>query len=243
MIRPIPIALACCALLAAGARAQTTGTHADVRFDRLSPGADSMYVYVVLRDRQVYAGTVHDELRSVAQNGSPALLRVYRSNMGILGVRVDTMISAVPSGATLYASSTGTQPWRVRYAADSITGTRTDAQGVSRRIARAFRGPAYDGTMFDMMLRAAPLAQGYQFRVNAYHAMADSAMTVTATVAGSELVEVEGSRPVDAWRVNVDFAGTEVTMWIDQNTRALVRQLIQSPPYGAMLMTRVPPRP
>lgn len=242
MIRPLSIALACCALLAPGARAQSTGTPADVRLDRLSPGSDSLYVYIVQRNGQTYAGTVHDELRAVEQNGSPALLRVYRTNLGMLGVRVDTMISAVPSGATLYASSTGSNPWRARYAADSVTGMRTDERGTSRPISRAFRGPAYEGSMFDVMLRAAPLAQGYRLKVPAYSALMDSVMTLTATVAGSDPVEVEEGGSVDAWRVDVDFAGLEVTMWIDRKTRALVRQSIQTSPYSSMLMTRVPPR-
>lgn len=243
MIRSISIALACCALLAAGARAQTTGTPADVRLDRLRPGTDSMFVYIVLREEQRYAGTVHDELRTVEHDGNPALLRVYRSNVGMFGVRLDSMLMTVPSGATLYASSTAPRPWRARYAADSVTGMRTDAKGSLQRVARAFRGPGYEPSTFDMMLRAAPLAQGYRFSVDAYYALDDSVLTLTAVVAGSEPVEVEGGRSVDAWRVDVDFSGLKVTMWIDQNTRALLRQIIRASPSASMLMTRVPPRP
>jgi hypothetical protein len=60
---------------------------------------------------------------------------------------------------------------------------------------------------------------------------------LTATVAGSEVVEGHG----DTWRIEADVAGLPVTFWISKASRRLVRQIIHVSPVFQIMFVVAPP--
>jgi hypothetical protein len=135
----------------------------------------------------------------------------------------------------------GTSPEALRFTADSVVGWST-TRGRRMNVARVLAPGVYDGTVFDLTVRAGDLRDGYSVSVPAYISEMDSVVTLSARVTGSERVEVEGGRMADAWVVQMDFAGLASTLWIDKRTRALSRQTIELAPGTSMLMDRLPVR-
>jgi hypothetical protein len=83
----------------------------------------------------------------------------------------------------------------------------------------------YNGATLDLLLRASPLALGYEVEVPAF-IPEHGVVRIRARVAGSDTVPGAGVY----WRVNADFAGLPVTFWIDQTNRRLGRQTLRPGP-------------
>lgn len=241
MHRPLLIALAASLAIARGAGAQQSPAPPDVRMDRVRLGTDTMQVYLEHGGEQVHAGVQWDEIRVIDVGGSPAVQRVYRQASEMLGERVDTIVSSVPGLRPRSFVTHGPMPLAIVFRADSIVGWRTGEEGARVPVAHAVRSPVYDGSSFDLIVRAGALAEGYRISIPAYLSTGDSIVMLSAEVTGSERVEVEDGRFVDTWEVEMDFAGLSTTLWIDKRTRSLARQVIRLDDEMSLLLSRVAP--
>jgi hypothetical protein len=83
----------------------------------------------------------------------------------------------------------------------------------------------YDGSSFDLLLRAIELTSGDTIAVKAF-VLPDSAVTsLRADVLERSEVVIAG-KTFDVWEVQMDFAGLPATFWIDAESRSVVKQLI-----------------
>ena len=212
----------------------------DLEASRLALGTDSLDIFLVRGAEQRRVGRVWDELQRLDRNGVPSLRRIYRTENAAFGSSLDSTYSRWADLKPMAHKSEGRQAVvEVLYRTDSILGRRSLGGGSPRSIARVGDAALYDGSSFDVMIRAAPLREGYRIEVRAYLTTQDSVVTLAARVTGAErLQHPSGEPPLDVWVVDMDFAGLASTLWIDKRTHALVRQVIKLTPDIPMLMTR-----
>jgi hypothetical protein len=237
MIRKTLVAIATLIATAAGAQTATP----DVRIDRVATGVDSMQIYLVRNGQPMHVGMLWDALRRVDHAGSAALRREYRTENRAFGPEHMVYVYRLPGLTPVSIVDHGTSPEVLEFRADSVVGWTT-ATGQRRQVAVALGPGVYDGTVFDLMIRAGDLRDGWSLAVPAYLTEVESIVTLSARVTGSERVQVEGGRMTDTWVVQMDFAGLASTLWIDKGTRALARQTIDLMPGVSMLMDRLPVR-
>jgi hypothetical protein len=241
MPRILLISLAAVIAAACSVAAQEAGPPPDVRFDRVRMGKDSMQIYLVRGGQPLHVGMLWDSLQVAEHAGVPALRREYWTENRAFGAEHAVYFYRLPHLSPLSIVDEGTSPEALRFTADSVVGWST-TRGRRMNVARVLAPGVYDGTVFDLMVRAGDLRDGYSVSVPAYISEMDSVVTLSARVTGSERVEVEGGRMADAWVVQMDFAGLASTLWIDKRTRALSRQTIELAPGTSMLMDRLPVR-
>jgi hypothetical protein len=189
------------AVTATSALAQTpVGPQPDGR--RLRLGGDSLEIYVVRLGQPKRTGFLIDRLDTVRVNGETRLRRIYRVTDSLLGSRVDTLVDAF---ATL-------QPRTVRSRSDRGI-ERLDWQ--TSRVIGVVEEPDSPTRSVDSPLPAVPTFSGF-----------GGSRVLTAKVVGSEAVEGYG----DTWRIDADFAGLQVTMWVSKSSRRMVRQVMHVSP-------------
>ena len=229
------------ALIAILLSANAAAAQQDVRFERLRTGLDSMQIYLVRNGQPIHVGMLWDRLDVVEHEGAPAVRREYRTENRAFGPEEEVYLYRLPRLTAISVDDHGTSPQMLEYRADSVTGWRMEGSA-RRTLARVVGRDAYDGSVFDLLVRAGGLRPGYETEVAAYVSEMDSIVTLRARVTGSEAVQVEGGRMADTWVVEMDFAGLASTLWIDKETRALSRQTIELSPQITMLMDRLPVR-
>lgn len=238
MPRKTLTAIAAVLATACTAAAQTGGPGPDVRFDRVRTGTDSMQIYLVRDGSPMHVGMLWDSLQVIDRDGSPAVRREYRTENRAFGPEHGVYVYRLPGLTPVSVADEGTSPEALEFRADSVVGWRME-RGRRREVARALGPGVYDGTVFDLVVRAGDLREGYSVAVPAYVTEMDSIVMLTARVTGAERVEVEGGRMADTWVVQMDFAGLASTLWIDKETRALSRQTIDLMPGMSMRMDRL----
>ncbi len=188
---------------------------------------DSLEVYVVRQGKQGRSGTIVDALDSVRMNGELHLRRVYTRTDALLGDGVDTLVDAF-ADITLRMIASRSEGGGVEHE-EWRNGRITGAIEQSGRPARQIDTAAADGVVssasFDLILRAAPLANGYAITIPAFSGR-QGAKTLSAKVVGSETLRPFGA----TWRLDVDFGGRSATFWITKDSRRLVRQLVHAAP-------------
>lgn len=222
-MRFLPVALL--AVTATGAFAQTRdGPRPDAR--RLRLVSDSLEVYFVRMGQQKRTGVVVDRLDTVRVNGQTMLRRIYRTTDEVLGHGVDTLVDAY---STLEPQSVRSRSDRVTERLDwqgnRLVGVVEEADKPSRAVDSPVPPGWYNSASFDLILRASPLAEGYEVAVPTFSGRQGSRV-MTAKVTGSESLEGQG----DTWRLDADFAGLPVTFWISKTSRRLVRQVMHVGP-------------
>jgi len=189
-------------------------------------GSDSLEVYVVRLGEAKRTGSLIDQLDTVRVNGETMLRRIYRTNDTALGTSVDTLVDvfatleprSVRSHFSRGAEKLDWQPSRV-------VGVVEESEGATRSIDSPRPTGWYSSASFDLILRAAPLADGYKVAVPTFSGRQGS-YVMTAKVAASEGIEGFG----DTWRVEGDFSGLSVTFWISKTSRRIVRQIMHVSP-------------
>lgn len=229
------------AVIATACAASAQAGPPDVRIDRVRTGVDSMQIYLVRGGQPTHVGMLWDAVEVIDHAGSPAVRREYRTVNQAFGPEHGVYVYRLPGLTPISIDDEGTSPESLEFRADSVVGW-TLLPRRRHNIARALGSGVYDGTVFDLMIRAGDLREGYRIAIPAYITEMDSILTLAARVTGSERVRVEGGRMVDAWVVQMDFAGLASTLWIDKQTRALARQTIDLMPGVSMLMDRLPVR-
>jgi len=192
---------------------------------RLPLATDSLEVYVVRLGRPQRTGFLIDRLDTVQVDGETMLRRIRRTTDAALGSGADTVVHAL---ATLQPRSVRTHSDRgtehLDWQASRVVGVVEDADGPARSIDSPLPKGWYSSASFDLILRACPLAEGYAVTVPTFGR--EGSQVLTATVAGSEMVEGHG----DTWRIEADVAGLPVTFWISKASRRLVRQVLHVSP-------------
>jgi hypothetical protein len=223
------------AVTATSALAQTpTGPQPDGR--RLRLGSDSLEVYIIRLGQAQRTGFLIDRLDTVRLNGETMLRRIYRTTDTVLGTSVDTLVDALETlqpRSSRSRSDRGTE--RLDWQMSRVVGVVEEPDSPARSIDSPLPKGWYSSASFDLILRASPLAAGYEVAVPTFSGRQGSHV-LTASVAGSDEVEGHG----DTWRIEADFAGLPVTLWISKTSRRLVRQVMHISP--AMEIMFVAPR-
>jgi hypothetical protein len=203
---------------------------------RLRLATDSLEVYVVRLGHPQRTGFLIDRLDTVRVDGETMLRRIRRTTDAALGSSVDTIVHAL---ATLQPrivrsySDRGLE--RLDWQASRVVGVVEEPDSPARSIDSPLPKGWYSSESFDLILRASPLAEGYGVAVPSFGR--EGSQVLTATVAGSEVVEGHG----DTWRIEADVAGLPVTFWISKASRRLVRQIIHVSPVFQIMFVVAPP--
>ena len=224
--------LAAIALVSSTIQAQAKSVAGlDPRLLRLT--TDSLEVYIVNQGERYRSGTIVDALDTVRVNGELRLQRIYSRTDVALGNGIDTLVDAL-ADLTLRlvdSRSDGGGVEHVEWRNGRIVGTIEQSDKPRRKINVAAPGGMYGSASFDLILEAAPLADGYTVSIPAFSGR-QGPKTVSAKVAGSEKLPRFGA----TWRVDVDLGGRTATFWITKDSRRLVRQLVHVAPETEILI-------
>ena len=197
---------------------------------RLTPGIDSMAIYLVRNGDTTRTGTVIDEVRVESLDGQKVIRRVYVSVDRVLGARDDTLVDRFDDLRPLeHRSHTRKATELADFAGERVRGWLRPADADSVAIDSPLGG-AYNASSLDLVLRASSLRDGWTAEVPVFVVSTRSTMPVHARVADSE-----PCGGATCWRVEANFGGAPVTFWIDQRSRALRQQVMTLGPGMALL--------
>ena len=213
------------ALIATGAQAQTRSVpQPDGRLLRL--GTDSLDVYIVRFGKAERTGFLVERLDTVRVDGETRLRRVIRTSDTVLGSGVDTLINV---WQTLEPRSVRTRSDRGNESLDwkptRVRGVVEELDKPARSVDSAVPKGWHSSASFDLILRASPLAEGYEVAVPSFSGL-DGSRVLTAKVTGSESRDDLG----DAWQIEADFADLQVTLWISKTSRKVLREVMHVSP-------------
>jgi hypothetical protein len=201
-------------------------------YANLSPGPDTV-VYrrsITRAGRDTAAGTRTVVLRIIGGSGRTRLLEVEQRFPGGGGEIVDT---AVADGRTLRAvAHRSHQPTRtMRFdflggAAEGSVTTTAASPDTGHRVEavhQAVGGPIFDSNVLEMVIAALPLAPNFAAQLPFF--IYERGGRVEMAVAVRERTHIGfpvlGER--DAWVVTVGVPGAPATVWVDAQTRAVLR--------------------
>jgi hypothetical protein len=200
---------------------------------RLQLGTDSLEVFVVRQGEQQKTGIVVDQLDTVRVSGELRIRRIYSRTDVALGNGADTLIDRFPDLAprSVRSHSEGGGTEILTWRAGRVSGSFEQPGRIRRSIDTVAAALQYSSASFDLILRASPLAGGYEVTVQGFSGR-QGAKTLTARVIASEVLPGFG----DTWRVERDIGGRAATAWIAKTSRRLVRQVIQVSPGLELLI-------
>ncbi len=215
--------------------------HAQHELAPIAPRLDSMRMVLIRPTDERDIGMLYDEVMVVEGSEGRQLRRVYRTENALFGDHRDTVFSTVPELKPLsHRTVSGPALEDLQFRKDSIVGW-VEAEGRPRALVRRVADSAlYDGHTFDLLIRRAPLEDGFTLEVPVLLTSRDTVAKVSAIVTGSASVPVEGGRAAETWVVLLDFAGVRSTMWIEKESRRLAKQVIELQPGVDILMDRLP---
>ena len=200
----------------------------------LRPGVDTLVIYFIQGTDTVRSGLLVDELRVVDRAQGSLLQRVYHSVDQRLGTRRDTIVDVLETLAPVrYRSRASRSQEHLDFQPGAVTGWARATGGDSIPVRMTLPDAVYNSASFDLVIRSAPLQEGWTATIPVLLGSRRELSTVPARVVGASML---GGRPT--WRVEAEIVGLAVTFWIDQETRALRRQRIQLGPDMAFLFAR-----
>jgi hypothetical protein len=209
--------------LASVGRAQERGLDPDAR--RLTPGVDSLAVFLVRGADTTRTGSLRDEIRMVRVGGRDLVQRVYVSADRVLGARIDTLVDVAASLQPVrHRSRSARTVEAIDFTAGRATGWMRLANQDSLSVDAAAAG-AYNASSFDLVLRASSLRASWEASVPVFLPTTRTVVPLHARVTGTETIDGEL-----CWRVQAEFTGTPVTFWIGQTSRRLRQQVMQARP-------------
>lgn len=218
-------------LVAVVAQAPPTRPSFDGR--RLLQRVDSFAAYYIRDDDTSRSGT---SVASISADGT-MLMRVYVSD-DPNGGQTDTIFDRLSDLLPVRHSSQS--PWgsgNVRFGRGTVTGWTQLANGDTVAVSTPIPPRVYNAASFDLLVRASDLHEGFEFTVQGFRMGSNVVVTMRGRVTGTEIVD---GHP--CWV----FAGTNgpvpVTFWVDQETRALRRQLIQGSATFFHMLSSMPPK-
>jgi hypothetical protein len=214
------------ALLTDRARAQSKPVAGlNPRLLRLT--TDSLEIYLIRQGDRQRTGTIVDALDTVRVNGELRLQRIYRRTDEVLGNGVDTLVDAFADLKLrlVDSRSDGGGVEHTEWRNGRVVGVVEQSGTATRQVDTAAASGVYSSSSFDLIVRAAPLAQKYELTIPAFSGR-QGAKTVSAKVAASETLPQLGA----TWRVEADLGGRSATYWIAKDSRRLVRELVRVRP-------------
>lgn len=235
-MRSPSVALAALLLLPCSAAAQGSAASPRPAGTRLTPGRDSLAVYLIRGTDTSRTGIIREDVSRVDAPGGPLLVRWYRTEDSVLGSRADSLVDRLADLTPVRSRSWSDRSSEVLdFAAGRVTGWIHLVSGDSVRVDLPLDAGVINSASFDMALRAAPLAPGWTGSFPAFLGSARSLTTLTARVAGEETIG-----DARCWRVDAVFGSLPVTFWIDQRTRRLRQQSMQIGPDTRVLFGGFP---
>ena len=155
------------------------------------------------------------------------LLQVEQRFPGGGGEIVDTAVSDLATlAAVAHRSHQPTRIMRFTFQGGDALGTVTALRPSGDSIAavdQPLGGPIFDSNVIDLVVAALPLAPGYTTNLPFF--IYERGGRVAMPVAVRERATVALSRlgPRDAWVVTVGVPGAPATIWVDTETRAVLR--------------------
>lgn len=204
----------------------------------IAAGTDTFTVWMVRGRDTLPVGRVIDAITFVHDTAGLLVHRVYRSEVAGSVMRVDTMVDRLdgfrPIRAAAVIADTGVSA--ISFANHRVVGTIYTPLGRRREIDLAFPDGAVQGASFDLILRSQLLTTGDTVRRVVFAPVVTAFTRSMVVVEGSEVV---GDRRT--WRLRGTASGAVATFWVDQSTRALVRQAIVMPGGATLLFDRRAP--
>jgi len=170
---------------------------------------------------QPHTGAWTTERRFTDDGGTPAVLQVM--TIGAPGhLSVDSLLFDRATLLPIWERFHGAATRIVSFAGRHVTGRITRPDSADRAIDVTTAGPAYSGTIDDVIVQSVPLTPGY---------------TVVISCTGGEAVEIDTIRvrrrervptragPGEAWAVDLVYPTGSETLWLDPATRAIVRHI------------------
>jgi hypothetical protein len=194
---------------------------------------DSLEIYIIRPGDRQRTGTIVDALDTVRVNGELRLQRIYRRTDVALGNGVDTLVDAF-ADLTLRLIDSRSEDGGVEHEEwrnGRVVGVVEQNGRAARQVDTAAASGVYSSSSFDLIMRAAPLALGYELTVSAFSGR-QGAKTISAKVAASETLPRLGA----TWRVEADIGGRSATYWIAKDSRRVVRELVRVPPGIEILL-------
>ena len=214
-------ALLALAVCSSAARGQSSGGVSGVDGRRIRPGTDSLAIYLVRGGDTTRTGVVRDEITVDRSGARPLLRRAYYSADRAIGTVVDTATDDLETLAPVRERSrTDRSAEFLDFEPGRVRGWLRLANGDSVPVDAGLPAAVYRASAVDLVLRAAPLAEGWSADVPAFMSSTRTVAPLHARVAALETVEGE-----PCWRVDAEFAGLPVSFWIARDSRALRRQL------------------
>lgn len=229
---PRAVILAVLALLAPPLAAQAR-PHLDGRL--LPIEADTYSVYILQGRDTLLTGSLIDRLFSDGRS----LTRVYAQEDRVLGPQHDSIVSRLSDLRPLaYHSLTTRELSHFTYTDDRVRGWSRLANGDSVEVDVPLPDLVYDGSSYDLVVRAAELRDSFALTVPAFLEGTNTVTSITGRVTGSAVVDQH-----ECWVFEAHFASMPVTFWIDKRTRALRQQLLQpSVRFGILFAAPHPDR-
>jgi hypothetical protein len=188
---------------------------------------DSLQIYIVREGQRHNTGAIVDALDTVRVNGELRLQRIYTRADRVLGNGVDTLVDAYADLRLRFVDSRsdGGGVEHVEWRDGRVVGTVEQTGKPTRQVDTAAASGVYSSASFDLILRAAPLAQGYALTISAFSGR-QGAKTLSARVVASETLPQLGA----SWRVEADLGGRSATYWIAKDSRRVMRELVRVAP-------------
>ncbi|MEO8202004.1 MAG: hypothetical protein ABI679_15840 [Gemmatimonadota bacterium] len=155
------------------------------------------------------------EITVVTIGGRPTLVSVQAFSTS-RGQMVDSSLDDLATLAPIRHSSTGMgRTMRLNFEGGTVRGRYIPDNGTPLSIDQHFSTPPYDSNIFDLVIAALPLAQGYVATIPLYIYEEGGLVWWKATVTGSEPVAMRDGTMAEAWIVDVEDDGrTRARLWI-----------------------------
>ena len=190
---------------------------------RLTLSTDTLVKFVIQGGDTIETGFIVDELRHITLDGRPALQRIYRSEDRQTVRSLDTLVDDASSLAPIMTASRSLRAIeRVSYFPLRAHGVLHQPTGDSIAIDVALPALVYSSSSFDLVLRAAPLAEGWEAEVPSFVASSRVVVPMRARVHSVERIDDR-----ECWRVEAEFMGMSVAFWVDTESRRLCQQVMR----------------
>jgi len=203
------------------------------RFDgrRLAQRTDTFATYFIRGSDTVRSGTVIVTIRS-----DGTLLTRTHDDEESFAPQHDTIVDRVDSFLPVaHRSHTASGTGVLRFERGAATGWQRLVNGDSMAVNMPFPAGVYNAASFDLIVRASDLREGLQLDLRGFRLGDNVVVTLRGRVTGTEVVD---GRP--CWVFRGSNGMLPVTFWVDQETRALRRQLLQFQTASFHLMTSAP---
>ena len=224
------IVLATCVALTVMCRASRGQVDASL----LRPGVDSLAYYVVDRPDTIRSGTLRQELQVQQSDDQRRVVLVSARLIAGREPSVDTLILAFDGLRPIAESGSW---YSVVYTEGRAVGWVLEREGDSVAVDVSLPSGTISAESFELVLRASNLQSGASFdmlgffpRTALYYR--DSNQPPPTVPLQARVTGIEDVHGTPCWVVEIDpvRGGLPVTLWIDQQTRALRRKVVRLEP-------------